>query len=128
MSEGGEIFSFRSRCIGVGRAILPLKKGSTEGRTGMIRGTKRQVIVMETRKSRYFDAVYFVLRAHACGRDGGRELIAEARRLAAEASEPTLTRMSERRAFLRGVLCGGCIATLSAALFVVLFLLCGGIF
>ena len=93
----------------------------------MIRGTKRQVIVMETRRSRYFDAVYFVLRAHAQEGDGGRELIAEARRLAAQATAPP-TRRSDGRAFLKGVLCGGCIATLSAALFVVLFLLCGGIF
>ena len=93
----------------------------------MIRGTKRQVIVMEMRKSRYFDAAYFVLRAHACDGDGGRELIAEARRLASGAAA-TPARMGEGRAFVRGVLCGGCIATLTAAIFVALFLLCGGIF
>ena len=67
----------------------------------MIRGTKRQVIVMEMRKSRYFDAVYFVLRAHASDGDGGRELIAEARRLAAHASDAP-ARTGEGRVFSIG--------------------------
>lgn len=85
----------------------------------MIKGSQKQLIVLRTGKSRYFDEAYFVLRRElptgGCNRS---DILSEANRILRESAPDS--RCAKRRSvrvwswFLGGVLCG---ATLCALLF-----------
>ncbi len=79
----------------------------------MVRGAKKQMIVLKTGDSRYFDEAYFVLRRE--WKTGGSmrgDLLSEANRILEEC-EPECERPKRRRLgraialFLCGILCGG---------------------
>ena len=83
----------------------------------MIKGAQKQMIVVRTGNSRYFDEAYFVLRRevrapkHAKG-----ELLAEADRILRESTLPVRPRRGRRLPslwlFVGGVLLGGGVAVL----------------
>ena len=81
----------------------------------VIRGAQKQMIVIRTGDSRYFDEAYFVLRNKVrTGKDAEREMIREANRILRE-SEPDASLPPKRCAkafilFLTGILCGGLVA------------------
>lgn len=94
----------------------------------MIKGTRRQIIMLQTSKHRYFDAAYFILREGAQS-DRGRttDILTEANRLLEEGgTEGGKRQKRERiRAFLWGTLCGSLFAALALG---IPLLLGGGIF
>lgn len=77
----------------------------------MIKGINRQMIVISTEGSRFFDEAYFVLRRGVSERGNNRaELLREANRIIEESVAPTERRARPRRKlflFLLGGLCGG---------------------
>lgn len=83
----------------------------------MIKGAQKQMIVLRTGDSRYFDEAYFVLRREVKPRRSSRdEMIREANRILAESGldmQPK-KRKAWRGAwmFLSGILCGGGVAVL----------------
>ena len=89
----------------------------------MIKGAQKQMIVLRTGDSRYFDEAYFVLRRevkpHRSSRD---EMIKEANRILSESGLDLRPR--KRRIprgvwlFLAGILCGGAVAVLVCLLLV----------
>ena len=76
----------------------------------MIKGAKKQMIVVRTVGSRVFDEAYFVLRRQWKEESGDSEdMLREANRILAEGNEPTHpTARSHRRwlFFGIGILCG----------------------
>lgn len=83
----------------------------------MIKGTQKQMIVLRTGDSRYFDEAYFVLRREVKPRRTSRdEMIREANRILAESGMDN--QKPKRRVgrsiwmFLSGILCGGGVAAL----------------
>lgn len=82
----------------------------------MLKGAQKQMIVIRTGDSRYFDEAYFVLRREvAGGREEQDDMIREANRILRQ-SEPERGRRREHRraigwlTFLGGALSGGILA------------------
>ncbi len=90
----------------------------------MIKGAQKQMIVVRTGDSRYFDEAYFVLRREIKPPHGGRnDMLAEANRILAEhdLSAPPRKRKKLPRGvllFLSGILCGGGAALLFCLLLI----------
>lgn len=83
----------------------------------MIKGTRKQMIVLRTGGSRYFDTAYFVLRERASEQAAHSDILHEANRILSEAAprrDGTHAR-SARRPFLRGFLLGALSAFLLLA-------------
>ena len=84
----------------------------------MIKGAQKQMIVVRTGDSRYFDEAYFVLRREIKSRRSAHnDMLTEANRILLEnGMEPTAC--NKRRLprgillFLAGILCGGLVAAL----------------
>ena len=89
----------------------------------MIKGAQKQMIVVRTGDSRYFDEAYFVLRREVKPQRGTRnEMLNEANRILQESElDP---RPKKRRLprgvllFLAGILCGGAAAVLVCILII----------
>ena len=82
----------------------------------MLKGAQKQMIVIRTGDSRYFDEAYFVLRREISGgREAQNDMIREANRILRQ-NEPEARARGERRrgrgwlAFLGGLLSGAAIA------------------
>ena len=88
----------------------------------MIKGAKKQMIVIRTGDSRYFDEAYFVLRGDAGNKTArDTDILHEANRILSE-NHPTGARTLPRRwlkwlFFGIGCLCGAALATLTGLLF-----------
>lgn len=83
----------------------------------MIKGSQKQLIVLRTGNSRYFDEAYFVLRRELqSGKCDRSDILLEANRILREsAPEPRGSKRKSMRAwicFLGGILCGGVLCTL----------------
>ena len=83
----------------------------------MIKGAQKQMIVIRTGDSRYFDEAYFVLRREIKDRKKAhRDLLAEAGRILEEHGSPVSQHPAKRKRgvllFLAGILCGGGTAVL----------------
>lgn len=83
----------------------------------MIKGSQKQMIVLRTGSSRYFDEAYFVLRREikTTGRERG-DILAEANRILSE-NVPSASGRAHRFArralwFVFGAFCGGIAAAL----------------
>ena len=89
----------------------------------MIKGTRKQMIVLKTGESRYFDFVYFILREPTKKEGAHADILKEANRILTEADRARLPTKPPKkiRLFFLGFLCG----TLSASLLVLLLLSCG---
>lgn len=83
----------------------------------MIRGARKQMIVVRTGKSRYFDTAYFVLRTSP-ENTGARseDILSEANRLLRENDPQSKAPPSSRKCFCLGLLCGGGSAALVSLL------------
>ncbi len=87
----------------------------------MMKGAQRQMIVVKTGDSRYFDEAYFVLRRELGARGPRRDMLCEANRILEE-SEPE-EHVRKRRLsrawllFLGGLVCGGGVALVLCLLF-----------
>ena len=81
----------------------------------MIKGTRRQIIMLHTGNHRYFDAAYFILREGAERERTQSDILREANRLLSEGTREDArdTRRERRRAFLWGTLCGSLFAALA---------------
>jgi len=79
----------------------------------MIRGTRRQMIVVRTSGSRYFARAYLVLRRCADARIAESDILKEADALLSECARENAERRGRRRAFLWGALCGSLGAALA---------------
>ncbi len=80
----------------------------------MVKGAQKQMIVLKTADSRYFDEAYFVLRRELAHPRAHQDMLSEANRILREC-EPEQTSRPRRgvRAwllFLGGLLCGGGVA------------------
>lgn len=89
----------------------------------MIKGAQKQMIVLRTGDSRYFDEAYFVLRREVKPRRSSHdEMIKEANRILAESGLDIQTQKRKMGRgvwmFLLGILCGGCVAV-SVCLFLI---------
>lgn len=87
----------------------------------MIKGARRQMIVIRTGNSRYFDEAYFVLRKDLKStRTDNKDILREANRILSERAPDT--RVRNRHSLLRwiffgaGLLCGALLAILGCAL------------
>ena len=83
----------------------------------MIKGAQKQMIVIRTGDSRYFDEAYFVLRREVKDRKKAhRDLLAEAGRILEEHDSPTSQHPPRKKRgiflFLAGIVCGGGVAVL----------------
>ena len=83
----------------------------------MMKGAQKQMIVVRTCDSRYFDEAYFVLRREVKAHRGAKnEMLDEANRILREselAPRPPRKRLSRGVCFfLSGILCGGAVAIL----------------
>ena len=87
----------------------------------MIKGTQKQMIVLRTGESRYFDEAYFVLRREIKADRGSKnDILREANRILEESCvfpgcarrRKSASRTSKFAAFLAGGFCGGAIAVL----------------
>ena len=79
----------------------------------MIKGAQKQMIVVRTGDSLYFDEAYFVLRREICAiKEKDRDMLSEANRIL-EQTEPSGAAKPKKRLsrgaflFLLGLLCGG---------------------
>ena len=82
----------------------------------MIKGSRRQVIVVRTDRSRYFDEAYFVLRrGEVAARGNHGDILREANRIL-EDSEPERGGVQRRRMpllfFAVGLICGAVAAAI----------------
>lgn len=86
----------------------------------MIKGAQKQMIVVRTGDSRYFDEAYFVLRREVKPRRGTRdEMLKEANRILEESGIDLPRRKKLPRGpllFLAGILCGVAVAVLACLL------------
>lgn len=87
----------------------------------MVKGAQKQMIVIKTGDSRYFDEAYFVLRREVKGsRSARQDILAEANRIleecACEGSEPKKRLSRAWLLFIGGLLCGA-LPTLAVFLF-----------
>lgn len=104
-----------------------LANNETKKRTGgktMIRGAKKQMIVLNTGNSPYFDTAYFILK-NKPSRDktATGDILAEANRILCESAPQRPlphSRLASFRLFCAGVLCG---AVFSAGVLLLVFLL-----
>ncbi len=97
----------------------------------MIRGTRKQMIVLRTGRSRYFDTAYFVLRERASEGAEHADILYEANRILAEnadARKGSADKRTRRRAFIGGLFCGSLGAFLLSASFVIAALTHGWFF
>ncbi len=90
----------------------------------MIKGAQKQMIVIRTGDSRYFDEAYFVLRREIKPpRPGRNDMLTEANRILEEHA-PTVYSPAKKRVprgilfFLSGILCGGGVAVLLCLLLI----------
>ena len=73
----------------------------------MIKGAQKQMIVVRTGDSRFFDEAYFVLRREIVpSRHTEREMLAEAGRILRERTEPPVPYRKRRRRVLLPFLLG----------------------
>ena len=84
----------------------------------MIKGAQKQMIVIRTGNSRYFDEAYFVLRREVKPQTGGKaDILEEANRILRE-HDPNQGECRKKRLsrgallFLLGILCGAAVAVL----------------
>lgn len=82
------------------------------GGVNVIKGAQKQMIVVKTGESRYFDEAYFVLRREVKPHRGTRnEMLLEADRILAERTMETYPRKKRLPRgvllFFAGILCGG---------------------
>ena len=82
----------------------------------MIKGAQKQMIVIRTGDSLYFDEAYFVLRRELRERDANRrDIITEANRILEESGDTPRHKADRKKRrgagwFLLGILCGGGLA------------------
>ncbi len=79
----------------------------------MIKGAKKQMIVIRTGDSRYFDEAYFVLRRNVSEKDAQNDILQEANRILADSTDMRSRRRSHHRRWLFfavGILCGAAAA------------------
>jgi len=75
----------------------------------MIKGAQKQMIVVSTGDSRYFDEAYFVIRREVKAASCRRDMLREANRILEESSYAE-EKPRKRRGwllFFAGILCGG---------------------
>ena len=90
----------------------------------MLKGSQKQMIVIRTGDSRYFDEAYFVLRREIkTHRVTQSDMISEANRILRESQlEPPISQKQKKRRglllFLAGICCGGLLAALVCLLLV----------
>ncbi len=87
------------------------------GLEGMIKGAKKQMIVIRTGDSRYFDEAYFVLRRNVNEKDAHHDILREANRILADRTDLRLRERPHRRRWLFfavGILCGAAAALVLA--------------
>ncbi len=86
----------------------------------MIRGAKKQIVVLRTGGSRYFDAAYFVLRRDVERDVAGTDILREANKIVAEStlSLPSKKRRLSQQSvfFVAGSLCGALVAAVTVCL------------
>ncbi len=87
----------------------------------MIKGSRKQMIVVRTGNSRYFDEAYFVLKNGVENQaPSGKDILREANRILEEimptASKPVRWRAPAWLLFAGGSLCGGLVSALFALL------------
>lgn len=84
----------------------------------MIKGAQKQMIVVRTGDSRYFDEAYFVLRREVKAHRGTRnDMLNEANRILQQTEPDTEAHQRKRLPrgimfFLSGILCGAIVAVL----------------
>ncbi len=87
----------------------------------MVKGTHRQMVVLRTHASPYYEEAYFVLREGRETSGGSESMVAEANRILDESQlmpQPRTRRsFSRRAAFVLGALLGGGVAALGFLLF-----------
>ena len=90
--------------------LLSKERKRPEGGDGLVKGAQKQMIVVKTADSRYFDEAYFVLRREVKGARGdGHDMLAEANKILEECGAESHGRRRMPRAwllFLGGLLCG----------------------
>lgn len=90
----------------------------------MIKGAQKQMIVIRTGDSRYFDEAYFVLRREIKAHRGSRnDMLTEANRIIEEHDLDPHAHKKRRVPrgaifFLLGILCGGAVAVAACLLMV----------
>lgn len=87
----------------------------------MIRGARKQMIVIRTGNSQYFDEAYFVLRREMSDKRGDQtDILNEANRILSESASDTVRRDRHKLwrwlFFLAGTVCGAACATVTALL------------
>lgn len=87
----------------------------------MIKGAKKQIVVLRTGGSRYFDEAYFVLRRDIAHDADRTDILREANDILTESTLPLPTRkrhlLGRRAYFLVGSLCGALVAAVTVCLF-----------
>lgn len=82
----------------------------------MIKGAQKQMLVIRTGGSRYFDEAYFILRRELPRQGAARsDILKEANRILEESGVEQGGRVRHRRSWLYfagGILCGALLATL----------------
>ena len=84
----------------------------------MVKGAQKQMIVIRTGNSRYFDEAYFVLRREVRPQRGRKnDILEEANRILEEHDPPHAQSRKKRLSrgallFLLGILCGAAVAAL----------------
>lgn len=84
----------------------------------MIKGAQKQMIVIRTADSRYFDEAYFVLRTEIKAHRGCKDdMLCEANRILEQSGIESVQKKKKTKPrslllFLLGILCGGGIAVL----------------
>jgi hypothetical protein len=89
----------------------------------MIKGARKEMIVVRTGNSRYFDEAYFVLREEVQrDKEKSKDILGEANRILAEiASDPSHTQKKKKREWLFfaiGCACGTVLSIFLALLFI----------
>ena len=89
----------------------------------MIKGARKEMIVVRTGNSRYFDEAYFVLREDVKkDKEKSKDILSEANRILAEiASDPSHTPQKRKREWLFfaiGGVCGTALSVFLALLFI----------
>ncbi|MBQ9760315.1 MAG: hypothetical protein IJW16_03080 [Clostridia bacterium] len=72
----------------------------------MIKGSRKQMIVLRTEGNRYFDEAYFILRREIETTGGGGDILAEANRILEESAPRRIGRLKRARGAILGFFAG----------------------